>query len=229
MKHQLLLPAAGMGLRLGLDQPKALVDVAGAPMLLRTLARFEPMGLVEGAVIVVPPDRRDAIEAVVRAAYPRTRFSFVPGGAERQLSVFNGLSALDSDTAIVVIHDAARPFVAGESIQASLEAAAAYGAATVAIPCVDTILAADEEDFLERTPERGRLWACQTPQTFGVSVIRAAHVEAKRHGFIGTDDASLVQRAGGRVKLVRGTALNFKITTPEDLALAAYVVRERLA
>lgn len=229
MRPQLLVPAAGAGTRLGSPLPKALVGLAGVPMLVRTLRRFSPLGLLECAVVVVPAGQRALFEDVLGAAFPEGGISLVEGGAERQESVRLGLDALDAGTGVVVIHDAARPFVSLESVRASIEAAAAHGAATVAVPAVDTMLQADREDFLEATPERALLWACQTPQTFQVGVIREAHAHARREGLQATDDATLVRLAGGRVKLVMGTPLNFKVTNPADLALAELVERENLA
>jgi 2-C-methyl-D-erythritol 4-phosphate cytidylyltransferase len=198
-------------------------------MLVRTLERFRPLNLIDGAAITVPPGREAEFEAVLAEAYPGLRFALVPGGAERQDSVGRGLDALGSDTDIVVIHDAARPFVSADSVRASIDAAAECGAATVAVPCIDTILQADTEQYLVDTPDRRTLWACQTPQTFRVESIRAAHEAARREGYTGTDDASLVRRAGGRVRLVMGTPLNFKVTTPADLAMAESLLREGLA
>ncbi|MBN2310037.1 MAG: 2-C-methyl-D-erythritol 4-phosphate cytidylyltransferase [Candidatus Hydrogenedentes bacterium] len=228
MKTQLLVAAAGMGLRLGSQGPKGLVDLAGKPMLVRTLERFSGLGLTAGGLIVVPQGREGQFQELLAASFPGTPFTLVAGGRERQESVWNGLARLDDDTEIVVIHDAARPFVAAESVQASIDAAAEWGAATVAIPAVDTILVGDSGGFLADTPDREALWACQTPQTFRVDCIRAAHEHARRHGFLGTDDASLVRRAGGKVKLVMGTPLNLKVTTPGDLALAAAIVKGAL-
>lgn len=224
-----MIPAAGMGARLGRSCPKALVDLAGKPLLARTLERFSGAGLLEGAVIIVPDEARRDFEEALSAHFPGNAFTLVAGGPERQDSVENGLRALGPDIEMVVIHDAARPFIGLESIRASLEAAAEYGAATVAIPSVDTVLVGDEGRFLTETPDRSRLWACQTPQTFRVEVIREAHAHARKHGFSGTDDATLVRWAGGRVKLVMGTPLNFKVTTPTDLELAAHVVERGLA
>ena len=224
-----MIPAAGMGLRLGARGPKALVELAGIPMLVRTLRRFEPLGLLEGAIIVVPSEYRALFLEVLGEHFPHHAFTVIDGGEERQASVENGLAHVGAATEIVVIHDAARPFIAPDSIQASIEAAAEFGAATVAIPSADTILVADDADLLQATPDRRRLWACQTPQTFQLETIRSAHEAARRVAFIGTDDASLVRRAGGRVKLVPGTALNFKVTTPADLDLAECVVKGGLA
>ena len=229
MKTRLLVAAGGMGTRLGLAGPKALVEVAGKPMLVRTLDRFAALSLLDDAVLVVPGGHEGAFEQALTSAFPSLRFTFVAGGPERQISVNNGLEKLPSGTEIVVIHDAARPFVTETSIRASIEAAEADGAATVAIPSTDTILRADSDAYLIDTPDRQALWACQTPQTFQVDVIRRAHESARRDGYLGTDDASLVRRAGGRVKLVMGSPLNFKITTPTDLALAECVVKEGLA
>ncbi|MFA6242083.1 MAG: 2-C-methyl-D-erythritol 4-phosphate cytidylyltransferase [Candidatus Hydrogenedentales bacterium] len=228
-RTQLIVPAAGMGLRLGCDGPKALIDVAGKPLLVRTLERFGPMGLLDSAVVILPSGFEDAFASVLRGAFPSSSFAFVAGGAERQISVSNGLDALDPATDIVAIHDAARPFVTAASVAESIEAASTYGAATVAVPSIDTILVGDLESFLVDTPDRACLWACQTPQTFRASVIREAHAAARKADYLGTDDATLVQRMGHRVKLVRGTPLNFKVTTPEDLALACCVVEKGLA
>jgi 2-C-methyl-D-erythritol 4-phosphate cytidylyltransferase len=217
---QLLIPAAGMGQRLGLERPKALVEIAGEPMLVRTLRRLDPLGLATDAVIIIPPGHGDAFRDALGHAFESYSFELVDGGAERQQSVANGLARLKPDTKIVVIHDAARPFVPGEAVTASIQAARECGAATVAIPVSDTILVADKDQFLQDTPDRRALWACQTPQTFQVPVIREAHASARGQAYTGTDDASLVRRTGRPVKLVMGSALNFKITTPADLAMA---------
>lgn len=229
MKTQLLIAAAGTGQRLGCAGPKALVDLAGAPLLVRTLERFADLDLIPRAIITVPASFQGQFAQALAAAFPETRFCLAPGGAERQASVAAGLEMLDADTEVVVIHDAARPFVEMKAVRDSIRAAAEYGAATVAIPVSDTILQGDQEAFLESTPDRRFLWACQTPQTFQAPVIVQAHREAAQQGFLGTDDASLVRRAGGRVKLVPGSTLNFKITTPTDLALAYLIVKEGLA
>jgi len=226
---RLVVAAAGMGLRLGLEQPKALALCGGKPLLIRTLARFDAAGLLSRAVITVPPGAESAFEAILHNSFAGNDFVLVTGGKERQESVERALDQLDQSDEIVVIHDAARPFVSHESITDSIEAAAEYGAATVAIPCADTILAGGADDMLEDTPDRRRLWACQTPQTFRVEVIKQAHRYARSQGFAGTDDATLVRRMGAAVKLVRGTPLNFKVTTPDDLALAEAVVTKGLA
>ncbi len=223
-----MIPAAGMGQRLGCHGPKALIDLAGQPMIVRTLERFASLGLSGEALVILPPGAEGLFGAALGEEHAGFALRFVEGGEERQVSVENGLQALDEDTEVVVVHDAARPFVAPESVRASMEAAGACGAATVAIPAIDTILQGDAGGYLESTPDRRRMWACQTPQTFRVEVIREAHRRAKEEDFLGTDDASLVRRCGGRVKLVEGTVHNLKVTTPADLRLAETMIREGL-
>lgn len=224
MRVQLLIPAAGLGTRLGASRPKALLDIAGTPLLVHTLRRFQSLELIHNCVITISAPARMEYESCLTYAFPDSSFLLVDGGAERQDSVLNGLAALGNDTEIVIIHDAARPFVPEHVIRASIEAAREFGAATVAIPAVDTVLVADRSGFLENTPDRSLLWACQTPQTFRVDVIRAAHQAAKDKGKAVTDDATLVHQNGGRVKLVMGSPLNFKITTPMDVAIAQGVL-----
>lgn len=230
MKLQVLLPAAGSGARLGHDLPKALVPLAGAPILAHTLRRFQAMGLLERVpVIAAPPGMLSMFAESLTAHFPGQTPRLLPGGAERQDSVRLGLDALDSGVEIVVIHDAARPFPPEEAVREAAKHAAECGAATVAIRVTDTILREDGAGFLESTPDRGLLWACQTPQVFRVEVIREAHARAAEEGFAGTDDASLVRRMGAAVKLVAGSPLNLKITTPADLAFANMLLREKLA
>lgn len=230
MHVQVLIPAAGMGTRLGAEMPKALLPLGGIPLIARALAPFHTIGVADDAIITTPPGSEPEFESVLRRAFPGLQFTCVAGGTERQDSVMRGLDALNADTNIVAIHDAARPFVQASAIQASIDAAAEYGAATVAIPSSDTILVGDNDSFLVDTPDRSCLWACQTPQTFRVEVIREAHVRARREGLDVTDDATLVQRTGcGRPKLVMGSTANLKITTPGDLVIAEAIIAKELA
>lgn len=228
MKAQLLVAAAGSGSRLGGLLPKALVPLGEAPMLIYTLRRLLGLAWWVPPIITVPAEQRVHFELALAAADFALAPRLVNGGATRQESVARGLAALDAETELVAIHDAARPFVPLTAVEASLEAAERTGAATVALPAIDTILLSDAEGFLESTPDRRRAWACQTPQTFQVRVIRAAHEQAMAEGFEGTDDASLVRRLGLPVKLVAGSPYNLKVTTPEDLALARLILREGL-
>lgn len=226
MKVQALIPAGGMGERLGRNQPKALVPVDDTPLLARTLRQFEALGLARDAVVVIPAAHEAEFANVLNLYFPDNAIRLVAGGAERQDSVRIGILALDPDTDICVIHDAARPFVTPDIIQASIAAAVEYGAATVAIPTVDTILMDDGDGFLRETPDRRLLWACQTPQTFQVAIIRQAHEEADHRGFQATDDATLVRRCGHPVKLVPGSPHNLKVTRPSDIHVAETFVEK---
>jgi len=216
-----------MGRRLGAPRPKALAEIAGEALIVRTMSRFDPLGLVDDAVVVFPPGYEENFRAVLQEAFPRCRIHLCEGGVERQESVARGLGMVDPQADIVLIHDAARPFIELDTIRAAIKAADDVGAATVATPAVDTILEDDGSGHLLRTPERKRVWACQTPQVFRLDVIRAAHARAARHGMMFTDDATLVHSFGGKVKIVPGSARNFKITTEEDARHADYLFRKR--
>ena len=229
MKAQLLIPAAGMGVRLGANGPKALVDLGGRPLLAVTLSRFSEIGLLDPAIIVAPAAHFSAFEDVLARHLKPGSWRMVEGGAERQESVSRGLAALRADAEIVVIHDAARPFVPRRAVEGSIAAAAECGAATVAVPVSDTILVSDGRGFLESTPDRRLLWACQTPQTFRVDVIRRAHQAAIEGGYLCTDDATAVRRTGLPVRLVEGSPENFKVTTPFDLATARKMALEEIS
>ena len=150
----------------------------------------------------------------------------VAGGAERQESVRNALTSLEADAEIVILHDAARPFVSPDTVRAGIEACREWGASTLAVPVSDTILMVNEDGFLTDTPDRRQLWACQTPQIFLKELLLSAHVRALSEGKQFTDDASLIRYYGGKVKIVPGHGDNFKITTPEDLNYAAYKMQK---
>jgi len=220
LKTQSIVPAAGMGARLGAELPKALIPIADRPLLAHTLDRLREAGVMEEAIIVAPASFRDQVARVLKEAFPGHSFTLADGADNRQASVARGLEALAEDTEIVLIHDAARPFVEPAVIQEGIQAATQWGAATAATPCVDTILISDGEGFLEATPDRSRLWACQTPQIFRKEVIMHAHGLAAQEGYFATDDATLARQAGTPVKLIESSPANFKITTPNDLAMA---------
>lgn len=226
MKTQLVIPAAGMGRRLGLDMPKALAPLAGKPLIAVTLERLLAVGFDAPVLIAVP----DGCEARFQEALAGLGAAvlFVAGGAERQQSVRGALDALDADTALVAIHDAARPFVPVAAAQAAIAAAREHGGATLAARTADTILVDNGAGFLEATPDRGHTWACQTPQVFQVDIIRRAHALASDQGLSFTDDATLARHAGCPVKLVDGGRGNYKITTMDDFLFATYLLERDL-
>lgn len=227
MKCQCIVPAAGLGDRLGRSQPKALVEVCGKPLLLRTLEALEAAGIGHDAIVTFPEGYEGAFGEAIHAVFPDVRL--VQGGATRQASVSFALAELAPTTTHVAIHDAARPFVTRAVIREGLEAADEYGAATVALPCADTILEVDDKGFLIETPDRSGMWACQTPQVFEVGIIRQAHAAAASEGRHFTDDASLVRSLGRPVKIAMGSRENLKITVAEDLRIAEALLKARNA
>jgi len=221
MPTRLILTAAGKGERLGLSIPKALVPITeNLPLAVYTLRRFLGIPLGSPVVITIPPNARERFAAAFAGFDWPWEIRFVPGGDTRQESVHLALEALPGDTDIACVHVAARPFIEPAVIEACIDAARAYGAATTAIPAVDTILEADPDRCLAATPDRARLWQCQTPQCFRFHLFRDAHRQARREHRLVTDDATLARLAGHPVRLVPGTPENFKVTTPADLRLA---------
>src|SRR5262245_12227793 len=212
-----ILVAAGPGTRLRMGTPKAFVEVAEVPLLVRAGRVLAEVDSIASVVVVVPPDRCDQATRLLATAGPwRTSFEVVAGGDQRQDSVRAGLAAL-TPAALVLIHDAARPFVATNTIHDVIAAANAHGAAIAALPANDTAKEVDASRRIMRTPKRDYVWLAQTPQVFRWGLIQAAHERAQADGFVGTDDSVLVERLGVPVYVVRGTAENRKITTPDDL------------
>jgi 2-C-methyl-D-erythritol 4-phosphate cytidylyltransferase len=185
---------------------------------LKTFQRHRSVALVQP---VLPRSYFPAFERRILNRYPLSKCrSPVRGGRERQDSVFNGLKALPDDIEIVVVHDAARPFVTSAVISAVISAAARDGAALAAIPAQDTLKRSDHDSLVKATVDRSRLWQAQTPQAFRTSLLREAHLSAASVGYRGTDDASLVERLGHPVRIVPGSSRNLKVTTAADMVLA---------
>jgi 2-C-methyl-D-erythritol 4-phosphate cytidylyltransferase len=219
-----ILVAAGPGSRLGADRPKALVEIAGAPLLvhaLRALIRAPSIGLV---VVVAPPDQLPTARTTVQHHGPwRAPVTLVAGGAERQDSVRHGLEAIGA-AEVIAIHDAARPFVSADVVEAALAAATRHGAAVVATPATDTVKQVHPDGWITATLPRQHMWLAQTPQVFRADLIRRAHAAAPAGG--ATDDAILVEQLGMRVYVVRGNPENRKITTPDDLRWAEWLLAQ---
>jgi len=216
----LVLPAAGLGSRMGGPVRKPFLEILGQPVLCHTLRRFQGLPGLRQVVVVVHPEDLAYVRSSI---WPRLRqlgaTHLIPGGERRQDSVACALDVLRADTDIVLIHDAVRPLVPRRAIEESILAAAEHGAAVVAMPVADTIKRADGDSVAETVPRDG-LWLAQTPQTFRLGLIRQAFRAAAEQHFEATDDAQLVERLGLPVRLVRGSHENFKITTPEHLHIA---------
>ena len=221
MKRIALVPAAGMGTRMGASINKQYLLLAGKPILAHTLELLQQADCIDEIYPIVPLAEIDycRIHIVEQYGFTKVR-QIIAGGAERQHSVLNGLRAIDAAADdIIIIHDGVRPFVPLAVLQRALELAREYDGAVVAVPVKDTVKVV-RNAFAVATPPRETLWLAQTPQTFRYSVIMAAHELAEAEGFSGTDDASLLERLDKKVHIVIGDYRNIKITTPEDLILA---------
>lgn len=220
-----VIPAAGEGRRMGGPLEKQFLRLEDAPLLAYTLKSFEASPFIDGIVLVVPKNRIELVRENILEQYKISKLlALVAGGPHRQESVRLGLEALDPGWELVVVHDGARPLVSLELIARCVKEARLHGAAIAAVPATDTVKEVDAEGFVERTPLRERLWMVQTPQTFRYDWLLRAHTEAQRDGFLGTDDASLVERLGHRVKVVQGSYENIKVTTGADLKIAREIL-----
>ena len=205
---------------------KQFLPLAGKPVLAHTLDPFERCPLVNAVVLVVGQEDMDFCLKEIVEKYQYKKISrIVPGGKTRQESVKNGVDAVPEDVEMVVIHDGVRPFVTGEMIEESVRSAIRFQAVVVATPVKDTIKTVDAGGSIRETLDRNSLWQVQTPQTFRTKIIREALRKAAEDRFLGTDDASLVERMGINVHVVQGSYANIKITTPEDLLLATFLLQ----
>jgi 2-C-methyl-D-erythritol 4-phosphate cytidylyltransferase len=218
--------AGGIGQRMGKTLPKQYIEVAGQPILARTLRVFEQTEAVTKVIVVVPSALVQGTKNDIVGRFGFTKVeSVVAGGDRRQDSVWNGLQAIRPPCDVVAIHDGVRPFVSPQLITKSVMVARHFGAALVAHPVRSTIKVISEDGFVASTPERRMLVAAQTPQTFQYDLILRAFREAIRMDFRATDDCQVAENSGARVIVIPGTPENIKITTPLDLDLAEAIVR----
>jgi 2-C-methyl-D-erythritol 4-phosphate cytidylyltransferase len=222
-----VVAAGGSGRRMGGKLPKQFLLLQGRTILERTLALFNAHPEVCEIVVVVPKEYLEKTAWIIHQSNLRKALRVVAGGRDRQESVWNGLNAFDESPRLVLIHDAVRPLVRKEVINEVIRNVRRYGAATVGVRVKDTIKVEGEKGFYTKTLDRGKLWAVQTPQGFSYSLAFEAHKKARAAGFTSTDDASLVERRGRKVRIVEGEYENIKITTREDLAFAEMVLKSR--
>ena len=217
MKVGAIIPAAGRGKRIGASVPKQFLEIQGKPLLHHTLTVFASCKLIDYVVLVMPRTDVDEMGEDWLNKYEIVR-EVVVGGEQRQDSVYNGFNSLEEGTDIVVVHDGVRPFTTPQMIIATVEAAQQHGAAITAIPVSDTVKQA-ADGFVKQTVSRDGLWRVQTPQAFQYGLLQQAFKKAKKDSYYGTDEGSLVEYLGERVKIVPGSELNIKITRKEDLVL----------
>lgn len=215
-----IITAGGVGSRMGHDTPKQYLELAGVPILVRTLRVFAESENIAGIVVVVPASHLiKTVELVTRYKLQKI-MQIVKGGLLRQDSVEKGLAMVTGPVDLVAVHDGARPFVSVALIDACLAKAQKHGAAMAAIPVSDTIKEVAVDGVIQRTIDRSSLWRAQTPQVVNVQTLRQAFAVAKDQGFEGTDEASLLELVGEEMVVVNGSEQNIKITTPADFVIA---------
>jgi 2-C-methyl-D-erythritol 4-phosphate cytidylyltransferase len=214
-----IVPAGGLGTRMGSRRPKQYLRLGRVPILVATLRALGRARGIAGIVVAVPEAHVvETRRLLARLRVPRI-LEVVAGGADRQESVWRALQRIPEQAERVVVHDAVRPFIDAALVARVLGAAAAGGAATCGIPVRETVKRVTDGAIEATIPRRG-LWLTQTPQAFTRALLWEAHDKARRDGFAGTDDAVLVERLGVTVAMVQGLGQNLKITTPEDLQTA---------
>ena len=212
-----VIVAAGKGTRMGPNVDKMFLEIAGKPVLAHTWHRFATAKCIDEIILVVRDGMQSAFLEIAEKFSLNKPFRLVVGGKERQDSVWNGLEAISANTEIVAIQDAARPCTSEALIEATIAAARETGAAVAAQAITDTIKESGDGKIIDRTLDRSRLWAVQTPQTFRVQVIKRALAQVRKQGLLVTDDTAACDVIGQPVRLVVTPQPNPKVTRPEDL------------
>lgn len=224
---RVVIAAAGSGKRMASKINKQYMLLKEKPVLAYSLDVFEEFGLVDDIVIVAHPREVDFCEKEVVKKFGYSKVSqIIPGGEQRQDSVWAGLKELDSRTDFVAVHDGARPLLTAGLLWELLKEAEEWGAAIPGIRARDTLKMVDRDNFVGQTLDRSSIVAVQTPQVFKYNELLRAYEYAYEEGFMATDDSSLFEKYIGRVKVVPGNYNNIKITTPEDLIIAEGLLKE---
>jgi 2-C-methyl-D-erythritol 4-phosphate cytidylyltransferase len=234
MRVFVILPAAGIGTRMAAGAasavaPKQFLEIDGVPVLVRSVRAFLAVARVDAVCVAVRAQERERVQAQLTEFKLGPRVHMVEGGDHRQESVGNALLALECDADdVVLVHDAVRPLIESATIERTIDAIVKHGAAIVGMPAVDTIKQVErtaEGAIVTSTIPRERVVHAQTPQGALFGLLRMAYMEAAEDGFEGTDEASLLERAGIEVAVVQGSKRNFKITQPGDIELAEFYLR----
>lgn len=224
----LIVPAAGIGSRLGKDVPKPFIKINGNTILRHTLEKFVELDPLVQVIIPVSEKYKSIAEKILSDLFPHLNTKTVKGGKERQDSIRNAINALQGDVKYVAVHDAVRPFIKADIVLNCYHQACKSGGAITAIRAKDTIKQSNSRGLVENTPDRSRLWHAQTPQIFEAGLFQRAYRTAKDQNYSGTDDSSLIENIGGDVVLVEGSYKNFKITYPSDLEFATLLIEKQL-
>lgn len=221
-----IIVAAGKGKRMERDYNKQYIPLGDRPVLAHTLQRFEKHEMIDEIIVVVAKGEVEFCRENISKKYKMSKVhKIIEGGKERYHSVYKGIKAVSKESEVIVIHDGARPFVTDHIIKESILSALSYGCAIVGMPVKDTIKIIDPKGFVKDTPKREYLWLVQTPQTFKKDLIVRAHEKREKENLAVTDDAMLVEALGIKVKMIKGSYENIKITTPEDLEVGEAILQ----
>lgn len=224
----LLIPAAGMGRRMGSDRNKLLLTLMDKPLLAWTLLAAEAADDINWIGIIGQPDDWSDFKAILTQVSLSKPVQLIQGGETRQESVYNGLQGLPPEATRVLIHDGARCLATPQLLNRCAAVLQDCSGLIAAIPVKDTIKVVDETGLIQDTPDRRQLWAAQTPQGFEVQLLKRSHEQGRNSGWEVTDDAALFERCQLPVQVVEGEETNLKVTTPVDLAIAESILRQRL-
>jgi 2-C-methyl-D-erythritol 4-phosphate cytidylyltransferase len=224
----LLIPAAGMGKRMGSQHNKLRLTLLGKPILAWTLLAAEAAEAIHWIGIMGQPEDWPMWEQLIQELAISKPIQLIQGGTTRQESVYNGLQALPPDAKYVLIHDGARCLGTPDLLNRCAQALEQYSGFVAAVPVKDTIKVVDAQQQICSTPDRAQLWAAQTPQGFDVEKLKTCHAEGRRQGWEVTDDAALFEKFNLPVHIVMGEETNLKITTPADLAIAELILHQRM-
>jgi 2-C-methyl-D-erythritol 4-phosphate cytidylyltransferase len=223
----LLIPAAGTGKRMGGTRNKLLLQVRSQPIIAWTLKAAAAASTIKWIGIISQPVDWSDFKAIIADLNLTKPVEFIPGGSSRQESVYHGLQALPDKAEQVLIHDGARCLVTPNLLNSCAQAIQQCSGLIAAVPVKDTIKVVDEHGIIQSTPDRQQLWAAQTPQGFNVKLLKQCHAQGIRQGWEVTDDAALFERCGIEVRIVPGEETNLKVTTPQDLAMAEFILSQR--
>jgi len=226
-KATAIIAAGGAGLRMGASTPKQFTELLGVPILIHTIRAFRQVPAITAIIVVVPAEHREHTLALLTRYHFDDHCTVVNGGKLRQDSVRIGLAQVTDDSTLVAVHDGARPLIAPADIQRCLDAAATHGAAIMAVPVKDTLKAVAADTTIRHTVEREGLWQAQTPQVVRAGLLKEAFAKADQDGFVGTDEASLLEHGGWQVSMVEGSETNLKITRPDDLLMAEALLMQK--
>jgi len=223
-----IIPAAGRGTRMGKSINKQYISLDQKSILTHTIIAFDNCPYIDEILVVVANNEEKLFKDKVLKEYKiRKPYKIVVGGSTRQESVYNAVKKVDKRCTIISVHDGARPLISNKEIINTVLGAKKYGGCVLGVPVKETVKKSDGNGFVSDTVERSLLYNIRTPQVFKADILRKAYENAEEKNILGTDDSFLVEQNGGKVKIIKGSYNNIKITTPEDLIYAQEILSSR--